>query len=120
MLENLPFLQRTSRDFWAKTRKNSAGWSIFAHSILSFSNILFTTIRVETSTESCTMSDSVPAPLDTEIEARFRQAGLIVPPDLKAGALGEARAALSVTFWLRQPRTAAAEPSNIFSLAKGE
>lgn len=66
------------------------------------------------------MSDSVSTPIDKDIETRFQQAGLVVPPDLKAGAIGEARAALAVTFWLRQPRTAAIEPSNIFSLAKGE
>lgn len=66
------------------------------------------------------MSDSVSTLLDKDIEARFQQAGLVVPPDLLAGAIGEARAALAVTFWLRQPRTAAIEPSNIFSLAKGE
>lgn len=66
------------------------------------------------------MSDCASNLLDKDIETRFQQAGLVVPPDLKAGAIGEARAALAVTFWLRQPRTAAIEPSNIFSLAKGE
>lgn len=65
------------------------------------------------------MNTNIPQPLDAEIESRFQQAGLVVPADLKAGAISEARAALSATFWLRQPRTAAVEPSNIFSLAKG-
>jgi hypothetical protein len=66
------------------------------------------------------MNDSIPQPLDADVEARLLQAGIVVPPDLKAGAIAEARAALAVTFWLRQPRTAAIEPSNIFSLAKGD
>lgn len=65
------------------------------------------------------VNNNIPQPLDAEIENRFQQAGLAIPADLKAGAISEARAALGVTFWLRQPRTAAIEPSNIFSLAKG-
>ena len=65
------------------------------------------------------VNSNTPQPLDAEIESRFQQVGLVVPTDLKAGAISEARAALAVTFWLRQPRTAAIEPSNIFSLVKG-
>lgn len=64
------------------------------------------------------MSDSPALPSDSEIERRLLEAGLVVPADLKAGAISEARAALAVTFWLRQPRSAAAEPSNVFSLAQ--
>ena len=65
------------------------------------------------------MDSSILQPLDAEIESRFQQAGLVVPADLKAGAISEARSTLAVTFWLRQPRTAAVEPSSIFSLVKG-
>jgi hypothetical protein len=75
-------------------------------------------MRVSNS-EVLTVNSNIPQPLDAEIESRFQQAGLVVPADLKAGAISEARSALAVTFWLRQPRTAAIEPSNIFSLAKG-
>jgi hypothetical protein len=69
--------------------------------------------------KGASMNSNIPPPLDTEIESRFQQAGLVIPADLKAGAISEARSALSVTFWLRQPRTAAVEPSNTFSLVKG-
>ena len=48
------------------------------------------------------MNSNSPQPLDAEIESRFQQVGLVVPTDLKAGAISEARAALAVTFWLRQ------------------
>ena len=55
-----------------------------------------------------------------EIETRFRNAGVVVPGALKAGAFAAAAEALAQTHWLRRPRTAAAEPSNIFSLVPKE
>lgn len=51
-----------------------------------------------------------------EVEQRFAHAGIVPPLDRRAGAIDSAKAILAVTHWLRQPRTAAAEPSNTFSL----
>jgi hypothetical protein len=65
------------------------------------------------------MNSNDPLASDAEIEARFQHAGLVVPADLKAGAISEARNMLAITHWLRRPRTAAVEPANIFSLVKG-
>ncbi|WP_181702448.1 hypothetical protein [Chthonobacter albigriseus] len=55
---------------------------------------------------------------DQEITALLAAAGLQVPPDLAAGVYSEARDLRRITSLLRGPRTAAAEPSNIFSLAR--
>jgi hypothetical protein len=49
-------------------------------------------------------------PLEQDIEARLVAAGIVVPPDLKAGVLAEARDLLRMAALLRGPRTAAAEP----------
>jgi len=51
------------------------------------------------------------------IEQRFADAGVVLPPERRRGAIESAKAMLAVTHWLRQPRTAAVEPSNTFSLA---
>ena len=64
------------------------------------------------------MPVDAPDPANDEIEAAFLRAGVALPPDLKAGAISEARNLARATALLRQPRTAACEPSNIFSLAK--
>ncbi|MDR3472920.1 MAG: hypothetical protein P4M09_14760 [Devosia sp.] len=56
---------------------------------------------------------------DAEIELRFALAGIVLPAERKAGAIAGAKEMLAVTHWLRRPRTAAAEPSNIFSLTPG-
>jgi hypothetical protein len=58
--------------------------------------------------------------LVTEIEDRFRQAGIVLPAERKASAITAAGTMLAVRHWLRGPRTAAAEPSNIFSLVRRE
>ncbi|HTJ59208.1 MAG TPA: hypothetical protein VL418_16840 [Devosiaceae bacterium] len=63
------------------------------------------------------MSQDNKSPETAEIEARFMHAGVVLPFDRKTGAIESAKAVLAATHWLRQPRTAAAEPSNIFSLA---
>lgn len=62
------------------------------------------------------MSQDNISPENIEMERRFAAAGVVLPPDRKQGAIDSAKAMLSVTHWLRQPRTAAAEPSNVFSL----
>jgi len=60
-----------------------------------------------------------PAAADiADIEQRFAAAGVVLVPDRKAGAVESAQAMLAAMHWLRQPRTAAAEPSNTFSLVK--
>lgn len=51
---------------------------------------------------------------DDDVERRFHAAGVIVPADRAAGTYAGARRLLSSLHWLRQPRLAAAEPSNIF------
>lgn len=53
---------------------------------------------------------------DADIEQRFAAAGLVLAPERRQGAIDSARTLLAATHWLRQPRTAAAEPSNIFVL----
>lgn len=48
--------------------------------------------------------------LEQDIEVRLLAAGLVVPPDLKAGVIAEARDLLLASALLRGPRSAAAEP----------
>lgn len=55
-------------------------------------------------------------PADEEIAALLKAAGIVVPPDLAAGVYSEARALRQVAHLVRSPRTAASEPSNIFSV----
>ncbi len=59
---------------------------------------------------------SVPATPDEEIDALLALAGLVVPPDLKAGVASEMRDLRSMAALLRSDRPASAEPSNVFSL----
>ena len=56
---------------------------------------------------------------DDDIEIRFSNAGVVPPADRAAGTYAEAQNMLTLLHWLRGPRTAAAEPSNIFTLVKG-
>jgi hypothetical protein len=49
-------------------------------------------------------------PLEQDIDARLAAAGIVVPPDLKAGVVSEAQDLLRMAALLRGPRTAAAEP----------
>ena len=62
------------------------------------------------------MSEQTVAAETADIENRFAAAGIVLPAAWKAGAIDSAQALLAATHWLRQPRTAAAEPSNTFSL----
>lgn len=62
------------------------------------------------------MQQSPALPADEEIAALFQAAGLVVPPDLAEGVYSEAHALRRVAHLVRGPRTAASEPSNIFSV----
>ena len=58
--------------------------------------------------------------LEAEFDILMARAGLTIPPDRRAALLAgfaDLRATLPL---LRQPRTAAAEPANIFRLSKLE
>lgn len=57
------------------------------------------------------------AAFDAETMNLLAAAGLSVPADLLPGVLSEARTLRQTASLLRAPRTAAAEPSNIFTLA---
>ena len=54
--------------------------------------------------------------LERELDMLLARAGANVPSDLKAGVLDGYRDMKRMAAMVRQPRTAAAEPSNIFSL----
>jgi hypothetical protein len=56
--------------------------------------------------------------LERELDALLARAGANVPPHLKAGVLAGYREMKTMAARVRQPRVAAAEPSNIFSLAR--
>jgi hypothetical protein len=56
---------------------------------------------------------------ESEFDAILSAADLAVPDDLKPGVLAGAQQLHAIVGLLRQPRTAADEPSNIFSLARG-
>jgi hypothetical protein len=51
-----------------------------------------------------------------ELDVLLAKAGASVPPHLKAGVLAGYRDMKVMAARVRQPRTAAAEPSNVFSL----
>jgi hypothetical protein len=59
-------------------------------------------------------------PNTAEIEQRFRHSGIVPPAERASGTFANAQRLLATLHWLRQPRTAAAEPSNTFSLAMEE
>jgi hypothetical protein len=54
--------------------------------------------------------------LERELDALLAKAGANVPPHLKAGILAGYGDMKVMAATVRQPRTAAAEPSNVFSL----
>jgi len=54
--------------------------------------------------------------LEQELDMLLAKAGANVPPHLKAGILAGYRDLKVMAATLRQPRTAAHEPSNVFSL----
>jgi hypothetical protein len=64
------------------------------------------------------MHDSKP-PSDGGATARFIAAGIVIPAERAAGAIDEADRLLALQFWSRRPRSAASEPSNIFTLKPG-
>jgi hypothetical protein len=59
---------------------------------------------------------STPDGLEQELDMLLAKAGANVPPHLKAGVLAGYREMKVMAAAVRQPRTAAHEPSNIFSL----
>lgn len=69
--------------------------------------------------EQMNPQDLLPSHDEADIERRFRNAGVVVPGDRVAGTYAAARQLLAALHWLRQPRTAAAEPSHIFLPGRG-
>jgi hypothetical protein len=59
---------------------------------------------------------SIPDGLEHELDMLLAKAGANVPPHLKAGILAGYRDMKRMAATVRQPRVAASEPSNIFSL----
>ncbi len=59
---------------------------------------------------------STPDGLEQELDMLLAKAGANVPPHLKPGILAGYRDMKAMAATVRQPRTAAHEPSNIFSL----
>ena len=59
---------------------------------------------------------STPDGLERELDMLLAKAGADVPPDRKAGILAGFREMKRMAATVRQPRTAASEPSNTFSL----
>ena len=62
------------------------------------------------------MGDEVDAVLEREPDMLLAKAGASVPADRKAGIIAGYRDIKRLAALLRQPRSAVAEPSNIFSL----
>jgi hypothetical protein len=54
--------------------------------------------------------------IEHELDVLLAKAGASVPPHLKAGVLAGYQDMKIMAARVRQPRTAAAEPSNVFSL----
>jgi hypothetical protein len=54
--------------------------------------------------------------LERELDMLLAKAGADVPPHLKAGILSGYKDMKAMVATVRQPRTAANEPSNVFSL----
>lgn len=54
--------------------------------------------------------------LEQELDVLMSKAGATIPDDRKAGVFAGYRELKAMAAMLRQPRTAAAEPSNIYSL----
>jgi hypothetical protein len=60
--------------------------------------------------------DSPDKTLENEFDMLMARAGAVVPPDRRAGVVAGFEDLRRLTALLHQPRTAASEPSNIFSL----
>ena len=61
-----------------------------------------------------------PETLEAEFDTLMARAGLTIPPDRRAALLAGFADISDMLPLLRQPRTAAAEPSNVFRLTKLE
>jgi hypothetical protein len=57
-------------------------------------------------------------PDNAAVEQRFRDAGVVPPADRAGGTYACAQRLLASLHWLRQPRSASAEPAHIFSLVE--
>ena len=55
--------------------------------------------------------------LETEFDALMARAGMVIPPDRRPALLHAFAELRGQAALLRQPRTAAAEPSNVFRLS---
>jgi hypothetical protein len=64
------------------------------------------------------MPDTTP-PSDGGASARFIANGISIPAERAKGAVEEADRVLAIQFWLRRPRSATSEPSNVFTLKPG-
>jgi hypothetical protein len=62
------------------------------------------------------LGDDAEYALERELDMLLAKAGAVVPADRKAGIVAGYRDIKRLTALLRQPRTADAEPSNVFSL----
>jgi hypothetical protein len=61
-------------------------------------------------------ADDSDAAVEREFEVLMARAGVEVPADRKAGAIAGYKDMKRMVALLRQPRTAADEPSNVYSL----
>jgi hypothetical protein len=66
---------------------------------------------------SALSADDSDAAIEQEFDVLMAKAGAEVPTDLKAGVIAGYEDMKRMTALLRQPRTAADEPSNVYSLA---
>ena len=64
------------------------------------------------------MSKDGNASVERELDMLLAKAGAVVPAERKAAVLAGYAAMQRMTALVRQPRTAAAEPSNVFSLVE--
>jgi hypothetical protein len=61
-------------------------------------------------------TDDNDAAVEQEFDMLMAKAGIELPPDRKAGAVAGYKDMKGMAALLRQPRTAADEPSNVYSL----
>jgi hypothetical protein len=64
------------------------------------------------------MSAEDDAALEREFDVLMRKAGATVPPDRRAGVLAGYKEMKRMAALLRQPRSEADEPSNVYSLVE--
>ena len=67
--------------------------------------------------DEATMSTQDESPHVHEFDVLLARAGLVVPAERRAGVIAGCEEMRRFAALMRQPRTAASEPSNVFSLA---